>query len=100
MDFETTRLIVEVVIGVFITPMAFMLWTKLVAVEKATQKSAIDLAEFKLHVAIEHATLVYVDKKAEEQRVLFDAMFKKLDIIQDEIRQFYRELDRKQDRPN
>lgn len=78
-DIETTRFVVEIVIAVLLTPFAVVMWfllRKLIADQKELEKA---LADHQLHVATS-----YIQK--EDFNRTADALFKKLDSIEDFIR--------------
>jgi len=80
MDYEATRLAIEVVVAVLVTPFAIVMWYLIRRVIADQKGSEAALSEFKLHVAT-NCVLKNDFKDA------FDTIFKKLDRIEDRLNQ-------------
>ncbi len=93
---EAIRIVIELVVGLLVTPFALVLWwmlRKLVAdvqgLEKAAQErnNAHDknLAEYKLHVSETFSTKNDLGKAMEQLVRSVDAVFNKLERIEDKL---------------
>lgn len=93
---EVIRLVIELVVGLLVTPFALVLWwmlRKLVAdvaaLEKAGQERTAahdkNLAEYKLHVSETFSTKNDLGKAMEQLVRSVDAVFNKLERIEDKL---------------
>ncbi len=85
MDFETTRFVVEIVVGVFVTPLAIVMWFLIKKLINDMGKMERALADLQLKLA-EH----YVPK---------DDFKSFLEEIRDMFKELGRKLDNKADKP-
>lgn len=102
MDLETTRLTIEVVMAMLITPFAIVMWfllRKLISDMAVLEKS---MAEIQLQTAMKYVQkedfvkaldsqkqdfIKALENQKEDFKGLFDAVFKKLDSMENWIRQ-------------
>jgi hypothetical protein len=91
-DLETIKLVIELLVTVFVTPLACVLWwmlRKLVADVRDLERA---LADYKLHVSENFSTKNDLTKAIEQFSRSVDAVFMKLERIEDK-------LDMKADKP-
>lgn len=95
-DFETFRFVAELVIVLLVTPFGAVLWwmlRKLVAdvaaLEKSTERRDAEgekaLADFRLHAAETYSTKNELGKAIEQFSRSIDAVFAKLERIEDKL---------------
>lgn len=86
-DFETIRFVLEIIVGCFVTPLAVILWwmlRKLVADVRDLEKA---LADYKLHASETYSTKVDLGKSFDQLSRSIEAVFAKLDKIDDKLYQ-------------
>jgi hypothetical protein len=85
MGFEQIRLIVEIVVAILVTPFAYVLWGNFKAVKAMAEKTKDDLADYKLHAAETYSTKNDLGKAIEQFSRSIDAVFAKLERIEDKL---------------
>ncbi len=90
-----------IITGLF-SVVGILLWANYRDTRSTAEKTKDDLANFKTEVANQHATHGYVDKIFEKTEQFMQAMFKKLDDMQKDMRDYHNDtrdrLDKKQDK--
>lgn len=102
MDFETVRLIIEVIVGILITPFALVLWWNFRVLKAQADSTQKELTDFKLHVAVTHPTQNNLSKAIDGFTETVRELFARVDSIRTEIREmsesFRDKLETKADR--
>jgi hypothetical protein len=86
-DFETIRFIAEMVLALFVTPLAFVLWWMLRRLVGDVRELEKALSEFKLHASETYSTKNDLGKAIDQFSRSIDAVFAKLDKIDDKLYQ-------------
>lgn len=81
MDMETTRLIIEFLAA----PFAVVLWWNFRALKAQSERTKDELAEYKLHAAETYSTKNDLSKAIEQFSRSIDAVFAKLERIEDKL---------------
>ena len=102
MEFEQIRLLVEIVVGALITPLAIVLWWNFRSLKSQADATQKELIDFKLHVATTHPTQDQLSKAIDGMTQAIREVFGQLNSIRTEIREmsetFRDKLDGKADR--
>lgn len=78
-DFETVRLVIEMVVALFVTPLALILWWMLRSVIKDVRDMQKEHAEYKLHVAETYVKNQDLDRLEGKIDQIFDKLDRKVD---------------------
>lgn len=85
MDFEIARLVAELIVALLVTPFGIVLWWNFRTVKAQGEKTKDDLAAYKLHAAETYSTKNDLGKAIEQFSRSIDAVFAKLERIEDKL---------------
>jgi hypothetical protein len=86
-DFEQIRLVIELVVGLFVTPLALILWWMYRRLVADVREIVKELSDFKLHASETYSTKNDLGKAIDQFSRSIDAVFAKLDKIDDKLYQ-------------